>query len=460
MAPPDLEKKMEDAEKKCHKTVRFFKRTLRLTNPSGRTPGCVAVYYDAWYKKLRKEVSYAIDDIEDLCAGFGQILGPDRVKVWQETKTTCEDEFKERANAWWAVIRPPPGSGSDPAVALPPPGQGGHQSHRAQKALADITVDFEIIVAEGAKLEEEYQKHHWSLATDNDIELAMNKIDDWRRRFEMLQDKRWNIQRKSLNRMNLAANLYMNTPGSELDLAIEKVKYEDESRCLFSINKTETASVKISTFGGEADEDFSKFESVDLVDTDIQEKFADFDASDSKTKLSLMLDFIGELRKKKQILLKSAADEVVERGADGHDDVGDSIADSDEGNESSSDESVDDCDDLSVEEKSEFAGCAIESSSGDDDSGSDDTSDEQYPYEPGGVVGYFALSRDYHNTAGRVVETGLVKSDTAPDVSEITFSYIYERDTVEDLGVDEPEVETEDEIIAMITAMRTDYSLA
>ena len=75
-------------------------------------------------------------------------------------------------------------------------------------------------------------------------------------------------------------------------------------------------------------------------------------------------------------------------------------------------------------------------------------------------MGYCALSRDYHNTAGRVVETDLAKLDTAPDVSETTFSYIYEMDPVEDLGVDEPEVDTEVEIIAMITAMRTDYSLA
>ena len=43
-------------------------------------------------------------------------------------------------------------------------------------------------------------------------------------------------------------------------------------------------------------------------------------------------------------------------------------------------------DDFSVDKKSEFAGCAVESS--DDESSSDDMSDDQYPYEPGGVVGH------------------------------------------------------------------------
>jgi len=78
-------------------------------------------------------------------------------------------------------------------------------------------------------------------------------------------------------------------------------------------------------------------------------------------------------------------------------------------------------------------------------------------------VGHCALSRDYHNTAGRVVGTDLAKLDAALDVGELTFPYIYEKDLVEEFGVDEPvlsEVETTDEIIAMMTAMGTDFSLA
>ena len=129
----------------------------------------------------------------------------------------------------------------------------------------------------------------------------------------------------------------------------------------------------------------------------------------------------------------------------------------DTSNESSS---VGEFDDLSVDEKSEFAGCAIESSGSDDENSSDDMSDDQYPYEPGGVVGYCALSRDYHNNAGRVVETDLAKLETAPDASEITFPNIYEKDLVENLGVDEPVLEVEAEIIAMMTAMGIDFSLA
>ena len=500
------EKKMEDAEKECHKNVRLCKRSLRLTDPDGRDPGLVAKHHDSWYQKLEDEVNNVIDAVEDLCTEFGQTLGPTSVAAWKDTITTCENEFKERGDAWWTLVRPLPVSGSVPLVPLPHPVQGGAQSHRAQEALADITVDYEIIVAEGARVKEEYQKHlSWNLASDNDIELAMNKIEDWKRRFERLQDKRWSIQRKTMSfqlddrKMN-AATFFMNTLGSELDIAVEEIRYEDETRCLFSINKTKTASVKLPTFGGEAGEDFSKFEKEmkkglitnrvkradqvaklrehlkarpkgmipsnmedideawrilreiygdatrvmkarraniqamrqmpsrsntsgekveehiewllklelalqdmfeigkqsvdmdrmafgpDLVDTihrlfpyDIQEKFADFDATDSKTKLSLMYDFISELRRKKQILLKAAANSET---------AGITIDD----DTSSSNKSEGDSDDLSVDVQSEFAGCTVESNtSGSDDEGSSDgVSDEEHPFEPGGERGHSA----------------------------------------------------------------------
>ena len=125
-------------------------------------------------------------------------------------------------------------------------------------------MDYEIIVEEGDKLKEEYD-HSWDSASDNDIELAMNKIVDWRRKFERLQDKRWNIHRKTISyhlddQKKHSVTHYMNILGSELDMAMDRIKFEDETRCLFSTIKSKNASVKLPTFGGEAEDDFSKFE--------------------------------------------------------------------------------------------------------------------------------------------------------------------------------------------------------
>ena len=58
------------------------------------------------------------------------------------------------------------------------------------------------------------------------------------------------------------------------------------------------------------------------------------------------------------------------------------------------------------------------------------------------------------NHAGHVLGIGLAKFDEAPDVSVLSIPYIYERE----FGFDEPvlfEVDTKDEIIAMVTAMGT-----
>ena len=144
-------KKMDDAEKECRRNVRQFERTLRLTNPNGKDPGFVSEYHKSWYEDLKTDVTIVIDAIEELCIDFGQTLGPDRVRDWKETITTCENEFNERGEALWTVVRPPPASG--PALVVPAPlGQGGNQSHRPQEAIADVTVGYGIIVAEGSQL--------------------------------------------------------------------------------------------------------------------------------------------------------------------------------------------------------------------------------------------------------------------------------------------------------------------
>ena len=62
--------------------------------------------------------------------------------------------------------------------------------------------------------------------------------------------------------------------------------------------------------------------------------------------------------------------------------------------------------------------------------------------------------------AGHVHGIGSAKFDDAPDVSGLTFPYNYWRDLVED-GFDEPvlfEVDTRNEIIAMMTAVGTDLA--
>ena len=98
---------------------------------------------------------------------------------------------------------------------------------------------------------------------------------------------------------------------------------------------------------------------------------------DGKMKLTLLLQFLKRLKKRRQGLLKTAK----------HTESARITVDVDA---SSSDETEGDSDDLSVDEQSEFAGCTAESStSGSDDNevSSDDVSDDEHPFEPGGERG-------------------------------------------------------------------------
>ena len=61
------------------------------------------------------------------------------------------------------------------------------------------------------------------------------------------------------NRLNVSVEAVVNLK-SEFQLIIENIEFEDESRCLFSLNEPKTAQVKFPTFRGSADEDYLKFE--------------------------------------------------------------------------------------------------------------------------------------------------------------------------------------------------------
>ena len=80
-------------------------------------------------------------------------------------------------------------------VRVPAPGQaysGGDsnliQAQKTKAAQVDIEVDMQIISTEGTQLSTEIQKFDdWGDAPDNEIEVAMNKVDDWKRKMEKLK---------------------------------------------------------------------------------------------------------------------------------------------------------------------------------------------------------------------------------------------------------------------------------
>ena len=46
---------------------------------------------------------------------------------------------------------------------------------------------------------------------------------------------------------------------SELDICIDDLQFEDETRCLYSLSRANLAGVRYPTFSGSPDEDYVKF---------------------------------------------------------------------------------------------------------------------------------------------------------------------------------------------------------
>ena len=92
----------------------------------------------------------------------------------------------------------------------------------------------------------------------------MGKIDDWSKRFERIKDKAYAILRNSqcfnLNDTKVStAQAIVKNLEHELNVAIGQVKEEDSDRCLYSLAKSKTVTVKLPIFTGAQAEDFSKF---------------------------------------------------------------------------------------------------------------------------------------------------------------------------------------------------------
>ena len=253
---------MKDA---CDAKVRRFTRLLRRYDPTAYPPSALITYKSSWTSEATNALEELVDAIEELCSKNGQTLGSVEVGVWKESIKRNEAEFQKFINGMEAKTADIPGPNMGPMV----PAHSDSNLIQAQKTRAaqvEIEIDMQIISTKGTQLSTEILKFDdWGDAPDNDIEIAMNKVDDWKRKMEKLREKSYAIQRNTMS-FNLdqstmrSSKALVNTLSSELDIVVDNIQFEDGKRCLYSQNRSKVAAVKFPTFGGDIDEDFSKFE--------------------------------------------------------------------------------------------------------------------------------------------------------------------------------------------------------
>ena len=97
-----------------------------------------------------------------------------------------------------------------------------------------------------------------------DIEVAIGKFNNWKKRLERIKEKAYAIKRNSDcydlddHRVSSALREVENLE-QNLNSAVEQLKFEDDKRCVYSLSNSRTASIKLPVFHGDDHEDFSKF---------------------------------------------------------------------------------------------------------------------------------------------------------------------------------------------------------
>ena len=135
----------------------------------------------------------------------------------------------------------------------------------ARKAEIDVNVDYEKISEDAKSLSSEINKFEdWSVVEPHEIEVGMSKIEGWKERAKKLQENLFSMKKAVLkhkldDEKLRAAECAINYLKSELGNVVEVIEFEDEARCLYSLNKSNSAKVDYPKFTGELEEDFDKF---------------------------------------------------------------------------------------------------------------------------------------------------------------------------------------------------------
>ena len=136
---------------------------------------------------------------------------------------------------------------------------------QVKDAKVKISIEAERAALEGKELDKEINRYHdWGDASNEEIEEAMGKIEDWKRRLSKIEDRIYSMK-KNVLRYNLSSNeLDKSTNMMEnlkegMELAISVIEEEDDVRGIYSLSTSKASDVELPKFRGKPNENFLKF---------------------------------------------------------------------------------------------------------------------------------------------------------------------------------------------------------
>ena len=143
---------------------------------------------------------------------------------------------------------------------------GSGMTQAAKTAKVNVDIEAEKVSRKVKTLTAELRKiEDWDNADNYTVEVTMPKIEDWKMRINQLHESILTMKKNILS-YDLDDDKLVSSEASvrsledELDICVQNIEWEDESRGLYSLTKGKSAEVKYPQFGGDKGEDFVKFE--------------------------------------------------------------------------------------------------------------------------------------------------------------------------------------------------------
>ena len=214
---------MDQAHKDCRAKLARFNSQVKVCDPEKTHVNTIHKKYDDWTQKLETLLADLVVAVDNFT--FEHNLTPQVKKEWEDIVEASHDKLSSTINALEVKLA----SSRDTLPVQTSSSSSSNHDNKKQVAIADVSVDHDMIISEGDLLKEEFQKFDdWGEAEDEDVEAAMKAIESWRKKFNKLSDVRWTIQKKTQSHSlddakSKSANSYVNLLGAELNTAIELV---------------------------------------------------------------------------------------------------------------------------------------------------------------------------------------------------------------------------------------------
>ena len=136
---------------------------------------------------------------------------------------------------------------------------------QVKNAEVDVTIEAERVASEVNELEKEVNRYDdWGDASNEEIEEAMRKVENWKGCFSKIEDRIYSMKKNVLrydlssNELDKSTNMMENLK-KEIEITIDNIEEEDEARGLYSLSISTASDVKLPKFGGKPHENFIKF---------------------------------------------------------------------------------------------------------------------------------------------------------------------------------------------------------